>query len=107
MSKVSEGILQGLREAVKYTDGNLEARTFVRSFSPVRDSISADEIREIRNNLGMTQSIFAGVIGVSPKTVESWENGRYSPDGAARRLISILQDDPDFPRKYNIIGDSL
>jgi len=43
------------------------------------------------------------VIGVSQKTVESWEAGRYTPDGAARRLISILQTDPDFPRKYNIM----
>ena len=105
MSKVSEGILLGLKEAVEYTNGNLKVRTFKRVFNPVRASFSPDEIKEIRNKLGMTQGIFAGVIGVSQKTVESWEKGRYSPDGAARRIISILQTDPEFPRKYNIIED--
>jgi putative transcriptional regulator len=66
--------------------------------------MSADEIRDTRNKLGMTQSIFAMTIGVSRKTVESWEAGRYTPDGAARRLISTLQKDPTFPKKYGIVG---
>lgn len=103
MSKVSDGIMRGLQEAVEYSKGNLGARKIKRTFNPVKESYSAEEIKEIRNNLGMTQGMFAGVIGVSKKTVESWEAGRYTPDGAARRLISILQIDPDFPQKYNII----
>ena len=65
----------------------------------INRSVAEYNLKEIRINLGMTQNIFAGVIGVSRKTVESWEKGRYSSDGAARRLISILQADPDFPRK--------
>lgn len=104
MSKVSEGIMQGLKEAVEYSAGNLEARKIRRTFNPVREDFSAEEIKKIRGDLGMTQSMFAGVIGVSKKTVESWEAGRYTPDGAARRLISILQEDPDFPRRYGIVG---
>jgi len=103
MSKVSEGIMRGLQEAVEYSKGNLQVRKIKRTFNPVRESFSAEEIKDIRNSLGMTQGVFAGVIGVSQKTVESWEAGRYTPDGAARRLISILQTDPDFPRKYNIM----
>ena len=103
MSKVSEGIMRGLQEAVEYSKGNLEARKFKRTFNPVKETYSAEEIKGIRNNLGMTQGMFAGVIGVSKKTVESWEAGRYTPDGAARRLISILEVDPDFPQRYNIV----
>jgi putative transcriptional regulator len=51
----------------------------------------------------MTQGTFAITIGVSRKTVESWEAGRYSPDGAARRLISIMQKDPGFLERYDIL----
>jgi len=35
--------------------------------------------------------------------VESWETGRYTPDGAARRLITMLQADPALPQKYGIL----
>jgi len=52
----------------------------------------------------MSQSVFATVLGVSKKTVESWEISRYTPDGAARRLISIIQIDPAFPEKYGIVS---
>lgn len=51
----------------------------------------------------MSQIVFALVIGVSKKSVESWESGRYTPDGAARRLITIMQKDPAFPEKYDIL----
>jgi putative transcriptional regulator len=51
----------------------------------------------------MTQGMFAMTIGVSKKTVESWEKGRYMPDGAARRLITMLQADPSLPEKHGII----
>jgi putative transcriptional regulator len=103
MSEVSEGIMRGLQEAVEYSKGNLDARKIKKTFNPVKESYSPVEIKEIRNTLGMTRGMFAMVIGVSQKTVESWEAGRYSPDGAARRLISVLQQDPQFPEKYDII----
>ena len=65
---------------------------------------SANEIKDTRKKLGMSQGIFAVTMGVSKKTVESWETGRYNPDGAARRLISILQADPAIPEKHGIIN---
>ena len=73
------------------------------SITPVCESISVEEIKALRKTLGMTQLSFSILIGVSKKTVESWETGRYAPDGAARRLISILQKDPKFPERYDII----
>lgn len=101
MSEVSEGIMRGLQEAVEYSKGNLKARKLKHTFVAVR-TYTAKEIKEIRSNLGMTQDMFAGIIGVSKKTVEAWESGRNTPNGAARRLISIMQMDPEFPQRYNI-----
>lgn len=103
MGEVYNSIVQGLTEAIAYAEGNLDAKKIGRTVTPVRESYSAEEIKDIRNGLGMTQRMFAGILGVSPKTVESWERGRYNPDGAARRLISILQIDPEFPNRYNIL----
>lgn len=67
-------------------------------FVPVRE-YGASEIRAIRNSLGMTQAVFALFMGVSNKTVEAWESGRNMPDGPARRLLALAQEDPKITEK--------
>ncbi len=104
MSKMGQELIAALQEALDDAEGKIELRTTRPNIRPVRETISADEIRDTRKNLGMTQGVFALTIGVSRKTVESWETGRYMPDGAARRLITLLQSDPELPEKYGIIG---
>ena len=100
--KVYDGIMQGLEEAVAYNEGKIKARTNTMSISPVPD-FKATEIKGIRNELGMTQVLFAGLMGVSTKTVEAWEAGRNMPDGPARRILAMLKVDPAWPQKLNII----
>ena len=72
------------------------------SIEPIPD-FKAAEIKQIRNELGMTQVLFAGFMGVSTKTVEAWEAGRNMPDGPARRILAMLQIDPTLPQKLNIV----
>jgi len=103
MSKMGQELIAAAKEALEDAEGKIELRITHPNVRPVCDSISAKEIKDIRHMLGMSQAMFALVIGVSKRTVESWEAGRYSPDGAARRLISIIQIDPSFPEKYNIV----
>lgn len=100
---VYDGIMQGLGEAIAYNEGKIKARTNTISISPVPE-FKAAEIKNIRNELGMTQVLFAGFMGVSTKTVEAWEAGRNMPDGPARRILSMLQTDPALPQKFNIIS---
>lgn len=57
---------------------------------------------EIRIGLGMTQVTFALFMGVSKKTVEAWESGRNMPDGPARRLLTVAQENPEITRKFRI-----
>ena len=100
--EVYKGIVQGLEEAIAYNEGKVKARTNTMSISPVPD-FEAKEIKNIRNELGMTQVLFAGFMGVSTKTVEAWESGRNMPDGPARRILSMLEVDPSLPQRFNII----
>ena len=104
MSKMGQDLIEAMQELLDYSEGKLDLRTTRLDVSPVRETISADEIKDTRKELKMSQGMFATVMGVSRKTVESWEAGRYTPDGAARRLISVLQKDPAFPEKYGIIN---
>ncbi|MDR1205451.1 MAG: helix-turn-helix domain-containing protein [Peptococcaceae bacterium] len=104
MSKMGQELIESMQELVDYSDGKMKLRTSRMNVYPVRDTITPDEIKDTRKSLGMTQGTFAVVIGVSKKTVESWETGRYTPDGAARRLITILQTDHSFPERYGIVS---
>ena len=104
MSRMGTELIEAMQELVDYSEGKIDLRTSSLNVSPVCERITSEEIKSTRKNLGMSQSVFAVVLGVSKKTVESWENGRYAPDGAARRLISVLQTDPGFPEKYGIVS---
>jgi len=100
---MGQELIESMQELLDYSEGKIDLRTSRLNLSPVCDTISVEEIKETRKKLGMSQGVFAIVLGVSKKTVESWEAGRYTPDGAARRLISIMQTDPAFPEKYGIV----
>ena len=100
---VFESIMTGLQEAVDYENGKIQAKTTRMTVEPLPD-ITADEIRSVRCDAGLTQSIFAAVLGVSVKTVEAWESGTNHPIGPARRMISIMKSDPQFIEKYHLIN---
>jgi putative transcriptional regulator len=99
MSEVSAGIMRGLEEMLEHAQGKRELRSRRAAAAPPK-AFTADEIRSIRGSLNMSQGFFADVIGVSKKTVESWEYGRGKPSGAAARLLVIAQTDPEALRKY-------
>ena len=40
-----------------------------------------------RNTLGLSQSRFAELLGVSKRTLQEWEQGRRTPTGAAKTLL--------------------
>jgi putative transcriptional regulator len=96
---VYESIMQGLTEAVDYQQGKLKARKTRLTIKPVV-TFNNNDIKRIRQKTGLSQVMFAGSLGVSPKTVEAWENGRNKPEGASRRLLEIVSDDPRFLQRF-------
>lgn len=102
-----EEIKKGLLEAIQHENGKLANVTIhKRQFLQVV-SYTPEEIKRIRLNAKMTQRVFASVIGVSIKTVEAWESGRNKPDGASRRLIGLIDRNPNFAEDngiFEVIG---
>jgi len=96
---VYESIMQGLTEAVDYQHGKIHARKTRLTIKPVV-AFNTEDIKRIRQKTGLSQVVFAGSLGVSPKTVEAWENGRNKPEGASRRLLEVVRDDPDFLMRF-------
>ncbi len=55
----------------------------------------APNVRAIRNQLHMTQDVFAKAIGVPVATVRNWEQSRTGMDPAVRALLRVLEREPD------------
>jgi len=98
---ICESIIQGLTEAVDYQQGKVKARKTKLTIKPV-DTFNTADIKQIRQKTGLSQVIFARSLGLSTKTVEAWENGRNKPDGASRRLLEIVRDDPAFIKRFQV-----
>jgi putative transcriptional regulator len=97
---VYESIMRGLNEALEYQQGKLTARSVTLSTMKPVEKFDRKDIKQIRKKTGLSQSMFAWSIGVSPKTVEAWESGRNKPEGASRRMLEVIRDDPDFVKRF-------
>ena len=51
-------------------------------------------VSEIRARVGLSQSDFARLLGVSVRTLQEWEQGRRVPSGPARTLLIIAHKNP-------------
>lgn len=50
---------------------------------------------QTRKSLKLTQARFARSLGISPRTLGEWEQGRRQPSGAARTLLHWAAERPD------------
>ncbi|MHA3736087.1 helix-turn-helix domain-containing protein [Pseudomonas sp. Eth.TT006] len=50
---------------------------------------------EARAKVGVSQSAFAKLIGVSLRTLQDWEQGRRQPTGAAQTLLRVARQHPE------------
>ncbi|MDR0446303.1 MAG: type II toxin-antitoxin system MqsA family antitoxin [Oscillospiraceae bacterium] len=104
MSEYFDSVMRGLNEALEHTQGRLDLRTSPVGVIEPPKSYTPQEVRGIREKLNMSQGNFANVFGVSRKTVEAWEHGRNKPSGAAARLLTIAENEPDALRHFGYAG---
>jgi putative transcriptional regulator len=48
-----------------------------------------------RSKVGLSQSAFAALLGVSTRTLQDWEQGRRQPTGAAQTLLRVAMVHPE------------
>lgn len=57
--------------------------------------VQLPQAAEARSKVGLSQQDFATLLGVSPRTLQDWEQGRREPTGAARTLLRVAMAHPE------------
>ena len=72
-------ILQGIRQIKSGKSGRVS---------------TLPSVSGIRERIGLSQSQFAELMGVSVRTLQDWEQGRRNPSGPARTLLMVAERNP-------------
>lgn len=83
---IGQEILKGIRDIKA---GRIGRRYSTGSYPIVR----------AREKSGLSQAKFAGLLGVSVRTLQDWEQGRREPNAAAKTLIKVAELHPTVLRK--------
>ena len=88
-----ESLRSGLEAAIEHAKGSRkDLRTTMLPLPP--KELSAKEIANLRARLNVSQAVFARYLNISPKTVQSWEQGHGKPNGASLKLLSLARKNP-------------
>lgn len=80
-------ILNGIHEIQQFKKGNVALRT--------HELAEPSHPKVIRHKLNLSQLAFAGLLGVSVRTLQDWEQGRREPQGPALALLRIAEQHPE------------
>jgi len=89
-----ERLKKGLEEGILHSRGEIILKTTTLEMPERPPEIEAAELANLRLVSGMSQHVFARVLNVSTKTVQSWEQGTRKPSQAALRLIQVFHQKP-------------
>lgn len=87
-----ERLQQGLQESIAHSRGELSLVTVELPAPPPK--AQPKQIASLRRKFRMSQAVFAATLNVSPKTVQSWEQGLRQPGDAALRMLQVLSAEP-------------
>ena len=86
-----ERLQRALDDGLSYARGQKVLKTTKVSIPDPPEALTPEAIQALRRKLSLSQAGFARLLVVSPKTVQSWEQGQRSPAGTASRLMQLLE----------------
>jgi putative transcriptional regulator len=91
---IGNEILDGLQAIKAHYEGKITLRTYTIEDQPL-PLVDAQLIRETRERLNVSRSVFARQLRVNERTLEKWEQGRAKPNKQAATLILLTRKFPD------------
>ena len=89
-----ERLKTGLEEGIRHVKGEITLKTTIVEMPDRPPDIGARDLSKLRIKSGMSQAVFARLLNVSTKTIQSWEQGQRKPSQAALRLIQVFRQNP-------------
>ncbi|MCU5771310.1 helix-turn-helix domain-containing protein [Erwiniaceae bacterium BAC15a-03b] len=77
-------------ETVNYIDTRVKLRELREKMLSVHE-MNGEEIRGMRDRLGITQSMLAVIMNMSVVSISKWERGEKKPNGAALRMLNTIE----------------
>jgi putative transcriptional regulator len=84
---IGQEILNGIKEIKRLKKGEIKLKVHTLN--------EPSPTKTIRKRLNLSQTTFAGLMGVSPRTIQDWEQGRRKPQGPAKSLLRIAEQHPE------------
>ena len=91
-----EQLIGGVKEVIAHLDGKQTLRKTVITLPDEPPVYTAEEVRQLRETLQLSQGLFAKVLNVSVNTVRKWEQNERHPSGPSSRLLQIAQMHPEY-----------
>ncbi|MEO3433056.1 transcriptional regulator [Inquilinus sp. CAU 1745] len=88
MSKISESILRGAREALEIAEGKANPAAYNVHLPEQID------VKAIRKSLKLTQPAFSARFAISLHTLRKWEQEGRQPEGPARAYLKVIAKNP-------------
>ena len=79
-------VIKSLNQAVEIASN--------KAVAPRVSTREIPDVKAVRKQLKLNRADLAQMLGVSPRTLESWEQGRRKPSGAANLLLRIAMKNP-------------
>ncbi len=86
MNKFSQDLVQGLKEAAAFAEGDVSGARV--------HAIEVLDVRAIRQQLHMSQQRFAETYRIPLPTLKNWEQGRRAPDAPAVAYLQVISRQP-------------
>ena len=83
----NRNLFEEIKEGLEAIRDNADALT--------RHTLSALDIKAIRQRFRLSQSQMAIYLGVKTKTLQNWEQGVRRPTAAAQTLLLVLEKEPE------------
>ena len=87
-------LMSGVEAMRQHREGRLTLRT-QRVVPIALPPLNPQLVRETREALHMSRQVFALKLGVNPRSLERWEQGRSKPNEQAAALIWLVRKYPD------------
>ncbi len=96
-------LLEGVEAMRKHGRGKVTLKTH-KIESIHLPKVDGGVIRNTREQLHVSQGVFANLIQVNPRTLANWEQNRSRPNEQAAALILLVRNYPDTIHRLKKLG---